>query len=115
MDASTTGESPSEAAQRFIVTVTVHGGDPGGLLRLVSVFHRRQVEILHATYSSAGSYRWMVATVETAEARLRTLALTLANTIGVTGYEVTACDEKLDQAAAPPQALRERTSAVPSR
>jgi hypothetical protein len=80
--------SPTEDVRRSVVTVTAHSSDPEALLRLISVFHRRQVEILHATYSSEGSYRWMVATVETTQHRLRTLALTLANTVGVTAYEV---------------------------
>lgn len=90
MSAGARGPSPTEDVHRSIVTVTVRSSDSEGLLRLVSVFHRRQVDILQATYSSAGSYRWMAATVETTQHRLRTLALTLSNTVGVTGYEVTA-------------------------
>lgn len=78
----------TDEARRFTITITIHSADSEGLLRMVSVFHRRQVGILHATYSSSGSSRSMVATVETEPARLRTLALTLANTIGVTGCEV---------------------------
>lgn len=84
------GRPSTEDVRRSVVTVTVHGSDAEGLLRLVSIFHRRQVEILQATYSSAGSSRRMEATVETTEPRLHTLALTLSNTVGVTGYEVTA-------------------------
>lgn len=74
--------------RRVALTVAMDVRDGDGLLRLVSVFHRRQVEILDARYSGVGPHRWMVATVETTDAQLHTLEHSLRNTIGVTGYEV---------------------------
>lgn len=112
MNAGAPGIAAADAARRFVVTITVHRSDPEGLLRMVSVFHRRQVEILHATYSSAGSHRWMAATVDTVPSRLRTLTLTLANTVGVTGYEVTPCDD--DDHDADPASARRSAHSVPS-
>ncbi|HCS60691.1 MAG TPA: hypothetical protein DIW46_04715 [Microbacterium sp.] len=87
MSVVTRGAS-ADAIRRFTLTVTMDGADGEALLRLVSVFHRRQIEVLQSTYQRVASTCWMVATVETTEARLRTTALTLRNTIGVTGYEV---------------------------
>lgn len=74
--------------RRFTITVTMDGADSDALMRLVSVFHRRQLEILQSTYERVASTRWMVAKVEATDARVRTTALTLRNTIGVTGCEV---------------------------
>lgn len=77
-----------EPIRRFTITVTMESTASDGLMRLASVFHRRQIEILQATYQRVATSRWMVAIVETTDARLRTTALTLRNTIGVIGYEV---------------------------
>lgn len=77
-----------DAIRRFTITVTMDGADGDALMRLVSVFHRRQIEVLESTYQRVASTCWLVATVETTHARVRTTALTLRNTIGVTGYEV---------------------------
>ena len=80
----------TDAVQRFTIAVTMDGADGAALMRLVSVFHRRQIEILQTTYQRVASTCWLVAIVETTHARLRTTALTLRNTVGVTGYEVSA-------------------------
>lgn len=80
--------APTNAIERFTITITMDGADGDALMRLISVFHRRQIEILQTTYQSVASTRWMVAIVETTTARLRTTVQTLRNTIGVTGYEV---------------------------
>lgn len=85
----------TDAIRRFTLTVTMDGADGDALMRLVSVFHRRQIEILESTYQRVASTCWMVAIVETTPARLRTTALTLRNTIGVTGYEVSPNQDDL--------------------
>lgn len=87
MSVATSGTS-GDAIQRFTLTVTMDGADGEALLRLVSVFHRRQIEVLQSTYQRVASTCWMVAIVETTEARLRTTALTLRNVVGVTGFEI---------------------------
>lgn len=74
--------------RRWRVSLTVEGDDGASLLRLASVFHRRRIPILEASYSRRGIETWMTATVETTEQRLRTLALTLRNTVGVTGHRL---------------------------
>lgn len=84
----------SALSQRFTLTIAMDTRDADSLLRLVSVFHRRQVEILHATYSDEDSHRRLVAVVETTAARLGTLARTIGNTIGVTSCALDVQDDE---------------------
>ncbi|WP_300266264.1 hypothetical protein [Microbacterium sp.] len=86
--ATTGGSVQAEQIERFTITVTLDGIDADTMMRLVSVFHRRQIEVIQSTYQRVASTGWMVAIVETTQARLNTTAATLGNTIGVTGYEV---------------------------
>jgi len=83
-----TSAASGDAVARFTLTVTMDGADGEALLRLVSVFHRRQIEVLQSTYQRVASTCWMVAIVETTEARLRTTARTLRNVVGVIGFEI---------------------------
>ena len=104
------GGVAAERTRRFTITLTLDAADSDTLMRLVSVFHRRQIEVLQSSYQRVASTGWMVATVETTDARVRTTALTLANTIGVTGYEVSPdpAEESVDAGYAP-AVQRDRT------
>ena len=88
MSSVASGPPLVDGIRRFTVTITMEGSDGDGLMRLASVFHRRQVEVLQATYQRVASTRWMVAIVETSASRMRTVALTLHNAVGVTGCEI---------------------------
>ncbi len=76
-----------DPVRRFTITVTMDAAGSDVLMRLVSVLHRRQIEILRSTYERVASTAWMTADVETTDARVRTTVLTLRNTVGVTGCE----------------------------
>ncbi|MGP3534277.1 hypothetical protein ACTU3I_05730 [Microbacterium sp. RD1] len=127
MSAVTPGAAAIDAPRPYTITVTARGDDGDVLMRLVSVFHRRQIEILHVTYSRVAEMRWMVASVQATQARLRTLALTLWNTVGVTGYEVSpdidsslgggepALDSSLDRGGEPVPAFPPRRPTKTSR
>lgn len=93
--------APADPIRRFTLTITMDGTNSDALLRLVSVFHRRQIEILQTTYERVASTGWMVATVQATDARVRTTALTLRNTIGVTGCEVTPDAPTADRVRTP--------------
>lgn len=92
MTASASRPTHLDAVGRFTVTISMV--DPGvdGLMRLASVFHRRQIEILQADYRGADGVTRMEVIVETAAARARTVALTLQNLTGVIACDLVSCE-----------------------
>lgn len=92
MTASAGRSTHLDAIGRFAVTISMVGPGADGLMRLASVFHRRQIEILQADYRLADGVTRMEVIVETAAARARTVALTLQNLTGVIACDLVSCE-----------------------
>lgn len=72
----------------FTVTITMEGSAGDGLMRVASVFHRRQIDILQAAYQRVAAVSRMEVVVEATASRVRTAVLTLQNVTGVTACEI---------------------------
>lgn len=81
-----------DGIRRSTITLTMNTAGGDGLLRVASVLHRRQVDVVQFAYLRDATTATVELVIEAAESGTRTTMLTLRNITGVTGCIVSACE-----------------------